>query len=324
MMNSIVKWGILGAAHIAEKAIIPAILQSPTAKLEAIASRNEHKLYRFQQAFHPEKTYTNYEDALQDPQIEVFYIPLPNALHKEWTIKALQAGKHVLCEKPLALNPFEVNEMFQVAKKENRFLMEAFAYIHNPLIQKFKYLISEGIVGEVRYIQSTFSFNLTERPQDVRWFKKLGGGAVYDLGCYPVHLTRFLLNAEPEAIWACSKLHPEERTDLSTSILMDFGESITASIHVSFDQPRRMTYEIQGTHGFVFTDQPFNEAGNLSYTVGNEKRKQEFSIESPNNYFLEICHFNEVIRKKAEPVISQQDSIQNAQAIFKVLEQIGY
>jgi len=319
-----IKWGVLGAARIAEKALIPAILQTDGSSLEAIASRNPDKSRHFQTLFHPVKVYHEYSQLLNDPEIQAVYTPLPNALHKEWVIKALLAGKHVLCEKPLALNAGEVREMFQTARKENRILMEAFAYIHNPLIGQMRKTISSGAIGEIRHILSSFSFDLSRRQGDIRWSRALGGGAVYDLGCYLIHLARYFIGKEPTVVDAIASLHPMERTDLSMTALLRIDRRITFSMHVSFEQARRMFFEVQGTKGSVYTEHPFNESGTLTYTVMNDDGVQLFPIESADNYTLEIAHFNDVIRGGRSPIITEEDSIRNAEVLTSILERIGY
>lgn len=324
MVSKIVKWGVLGAARIAEKAVIPAIMQTENCSLEAIASRNPEKAGRFLSQFHAAKGYEAYTQLLSDPEVHAVYVPLPNALHKEWVINALLAGKHVLCEKPLGLNPQEVREMFDISRKADRILMEGFAYIHNPLIRQMRNIIQSGGIGEVRHLLSSFSFDLSGRKEDIRWSRALGGGAVYDLGCYLVHLARYLTEKEPTVVDAVATLHPIERTDLSTTALLQIDRGLTMSFHVSFEQGRRMLFEAQGTKGCLSTEQPFNESGTLTYTVINEKGNQPFQIESPNNYALEIAHVNAVIRGEALPIITEEDSIHNAEVLTSILERIKY
>ena len=177
-----VKWGVLGTANIAKGCTIPGMKMASNCELYAIAGRNEAKVQSYQEEFGFAKAYVGYEKLLEDPDVQAVYIPLPNNLHKEWVIKALKAGKHVLCEKPLALNSDEVKEMFAVAKENNVLLMEAYAYLHSPYIASLKADIQSGLIGDVDYIQTSF---ITQGYlDDIRIYKELGGGAVYDLGCY--------------------------------------------------------------------------------------------------------------------------------------------
>jgi len=319
-----VKWGVLGAARIAEKAVIPAILQTPGCVLEAVASRDREKARRFFSLFQPAKTYDTYTQLLNDREVDAVYVPLPNALHKEWVTNALLAGKHVLCEKPLALNPLDAREMFRVARGTGKILMEGFAYIHNPLIEHLRKALQTGEIGEIRHLMTSFSFDLSKRPKDIRWSRELGGGAVYDLGCYLVHLARYLTEKEPTVAHAVASLHPVEGVDLSATALLRFDRGPTMSFHVSFEQSRRMFFEAQGTRGALYTERPFNETGTLTYTVVKEEGSRTFQVESPNNYALEIAHFNATIRAEVTPVISEEDSVHNAAILTSILERVGY
>jgi predicted dehydrogenase len=319
-----ISWGVLGTARIAEKALIPAILNCDTAILEAVASRNIQKAARFESLFRPRKTYHTYDQLLTDPQIEAVYIPLPNALHKEWAVKALKAGKHVLCEKPLALEQGEAKEMYLEAAKQGKILVEAFAYLHNPLIDKIREVISEGVLGDIQYITSSFSFDLSPRKNDIRWSRNLGGGAVYDLGCYPISLIRYLMRGEITLLNAKATLHPSERTDLSTFALLRIDDRTIASVFVSFEQPKRAYFEIQGKRGILYTDHPFNEEGSLDYVLIDGKGTHHFSMESPNNYELEIRHFDNRIIDAAPPKMSVDDSVYSAGILTSILSEIGY
>ncbi len=185
-----VRWGVLSAANIAVKRVAPAIVASSNGRLVAVGSRNPQRA-RELFAFAPEVIiYSDYESVINDPEIEAIYIPLPNSLHAEWTIKALQAGKHVLCEKPLAVTAEQGVTMVQAARENGMLLMEAFMYRFHPQTLWTLEQIANGRIGNVKLIHSSFSFNVGSRPHDIRLQADLAGGSLMDVGCYPINLCR--------------------------------------------------------------------------------------------------------------------------------------
>ena len=318
-MEDKTKWGILGTANIAKKALIPGILAAQNCELHAIAGRKKEKIEEFKELFNPSRTYSSYDELLDDDQVQAVYIPLPNALHLEWTIKALEKGKNVLCEKPIALDELEAKRMFGVASDKKKVLMEAFAYIHNPLIKKVKEIADSGKIGELKAIDCNFTFDLTSRIDDIRWSKHLSGGAMYDLGCYTLHFSRFIAGSEPSQIHSMIK-RTKDGVDEETTVLMRFENDIHCTFHVSFVQPFDQLCRIQGTKGTIITPLTFNEKGTLKYYIQAGRDCSEFTVESPDNYMLEATHFANVLQGKERPIISREDSIQNAYFIKKILE----
>ena len=198
-----VKWGVLGTANIAKGCTIPGMKMANNCELYAIAGRSESKVQSYKDMFGFEKAYVGYEKLLEDPEVKAVYIPLPNNLHKEWVIKALKAGKHVLCEKPLALNAEDAKEMFAVAKENNVLLMEAFAYLHTPYIASLKETIKSGAIGEVEFIDTAFFTQYYE--EDIRLYKELGGGAVYDFAEAAGADAEFTFFKMPLSVIACER-----------------------------------------------------------------------------------------------------------------------
>lgn len=182
--NLLVRWGIMGCANIAISQVIPAILEATTAVLHAVASRSPEKAKQIAEKFGAPNAYGSYQELLYYPEVDAIYIPLPNSFHKTWAIAAVRAGKHVLCEKPIALNAAEAREMQHEAKKHGRLLLEAFMYSYAPVVQKATALIREGQIGEIRAVHSMFTYSLTPDPRNIRLQSALGGGALYDAGCY--------------------------------------------------------------------------------------------------------------------------------------------
>ena len=227
-----VKWGILGTANIAKKCTIPGIMDGENCELYAIAGRDAKKVESFKEQFGFVKGYVDYEKLLEDPEVQAVYIPLPKNIHKECVIKALRAGKNVLCEKPLAMNAKEAEEMFAVAKEEGKILMEAYAYLHSPYIDSLRLDLESGIIGDVDYIETEF---LTQGyTENFRLHKELGGGAVYDLGCYCTTMIRSLFDGDIELVFADAEFG-ETDVDVFASVLLRIDKKIRASFNVGMN-----------------------------------------------------------------------------------------
>ena len=189
-----VKWGIMGTANIAKRAMIPGMKEAENCEMYAIAGRSAEKANAFKEEYGFEKAYGSYEELLQDPEVQAVYIPLPNNIHAEWVKKALTAGKHVLCEKPMALNADEARELFKTAEESGKYLMEAYAYLHSPYLESLKEVISNGTIGDVNYVET--GFITSGYKEDIRLYKELGGGAMYDLGCYCTTMILSLIDSD--------------------------------------------------------------------------------------------------------------------------------
>ena len=193
-MNQQVRWGVLGCARIARLNVIPAILRNSNAKLQAVASRDAAKLVEFHSLFGDFTDHTSYDALLADPNVDAVYLPLPNAMHCEWAIKAMRAGKHVLCEKPLALNSEQAAQMVETARECGVQLMEAFMYRYTERTRQIRAILDSGRLGKIRSINSTFRF-LLDRENTIKENPALGGGALYDVGCYPLNLIGLVAQA---------------------------------------------------------------------------------------------------------------------------------
>lgn len=320
-MKSIIRWGILGTANIAKIAVAPAIKEARNAELVAIAGRNGDKIARFTKVYPCEKTYFSYEELLADKEIDAVYIPLPNSLHREWAIKAMMQGKHVLCEKPLGCTAEEVRQMIQTSKDYGVLLEEAFAYRHNPLIIQLKELIDAGKIGNVKHIQSSFSFLLTNR-EDIRLNKVMGGGAIYDIGCYPIHLIRYLAGQEPNKVISSLSFDKEKNVDVSSSAILEFPNGIKGSLYCSFESPFHITCEVSGEKGILTCRRPFNQEGDLEiiFKSSDSENEEVIGIHSPNNYTLEVEDFSECILMGTKPLVTLEDSLNNAIVIDSILD----
>jgi predicted dehydrogenase len=317
-MEKKINWGILGCANIAKKVVIPALLKADNANLYAIASRTADKLADFE-AFGAEKYYDSYEALLDDPSVDAVYIPLPNGYHCEWAIKAMNKKKYVLCEKPMGMNADEVKKMQTSADQNGVVIMEAFAYLHSPLIPKIKEVVQSGKLGKVNYVTSCFSFILDDMT-NVRMARAIGGGAVYDLGCYTVSFARQIFGEEPSTIEACATIGKETGVDEDIAILMSFPSGLKISNYVSFNSFEHTSHRIIGDKGMIEAVIGFNAEGLLKFHVITEGGTEEISVDCPNNYTLEVEQMGRIILNGEKPHVSYDFSVKNALALDRILE----
>ncbi|CAN7557099.1 Gfo/Idh/MocA family protein [Paenibacillus sp. LjRoot56] len=285
------RWGILGCAGIAIRACIPGIKQSETGVVSAIASRNLEKSQEVAARLDIPKAYGSYEELIADPDIDAIYIPLPNHLHKEWTIRAAQAGKHVLCEKPAALTATEVGEMVTVSEEAGVLFAEAFMYRHHPRYERVKEIMQSGEIGDIRGIHGTFTFSNPDDSKNVRYVREWGGGSVYDVGCYPLSAARFLLEREPEAVTTHAFFSPEhDNVDMMMSGLVEFSGNVALTFDCGMWASFRNTLEILGSKGRIVIPSAFvtptEESGHFQVFVGNEQREEK--VPFLNQYALQV------------------------------------
>jgi xylose dehydrogenase (NAD/NADP) len=243
------RWGILSTAKIGIRAVIPAIQQSSNGVVAAIASRDAHTAHQVAQSLNIPRALGSYDAMLDDPEIDAVYIPLPNHLHKEWSIRAMQRGKHVLCEKPIALNAAQADEMIAAARQYRRVLMEAFMYRFHPQFALAQKLIADGAIGAIKTIRSAFCFDISGRPDDIRLKKEMGGGALMDIGSYCVNMARLMTRAEPIAAQAHAILGAQSQVDETLAAVLRFPGDIVALFDCSFRTAYREWLQVQGTTG---------------------------------------------------------------------------
>jgi len=242
------RWGILGCARIARRGLIPGIAGSGTGTLVALASRDEAVSRAWCREFMIPKACGSYQAVLDDPEIDAVYIPLPNELHKRWVLAAADAGKQVLCEKPLALDAGDAREMVEYCRRRGVILMEAFMWRHQPRTSEIRKMVAQGTIGELRLIRSSFSFPIW--PGDWRLDPKRGGGCLWDVGCYGVNTARLFAGGEPVIGRALARFGGTG-VDLSFTAILEFREGVLATIDCSFEQPFRCRYELVGTRGLI-------------------------------------------------------------------------
>jgi len=249
MSQSILRWGTLSTANIGRWAVNPAIQASSNGRLMAVASRDEATARAFAGEHGIPVHHGSYEALIADPDIDALYIPLPNSMHREWSIRAAEAGKHVLCEKPLALTQSECADMEAAARANGVKLMEAFMYRFHPRTQRVRDLISEGVIGDLRTIRSAFTFRLT-KPGNIRMDATLGGGALMDVGCYCVNVSRTMVGAEPVEVQATANWAPTG-VDAELAGTLRFEDGVIAQFDCALTMERREFYEVAGTDGHL-------------------------------------------------------------------------
>lgn len=322
-----IKWGVLGTAGIARNCTIPGMQLAKNCELTAIAGRSEDKAKEFQAAFGFRKAYGSYEALLEDPEIQAVYIPLPNDMHHTWAIKALNAKKHVLCEKPIAPTPELAMEMIQAANANGVLLMEAFAYLHSPLVAAVKQELEQGTIGTPRYMESAFvtsDYDLS----NIRMQKGSFGGSVYDLGCYNTSIILWMFGEEPEKVQAIAEFSPEG-VDSVCAGLLTFADGKKAAFNCGMALATEKNYRLDrlyigGTNGSIRSDAEFNQSGELSYTVCTEGRETVKTVHVPHNYCLEVEQLGDCILNGAVPYVSNEFTMKNSRVLQRVLRAIGY
>jgi D-xylose 1-dehydrogenase (NADP+, D-xylono-1,5-lactone-forming) len=318
-MGGKVAWGFISTAHINQKVIAGARL-SDSVRLLAIASRDQARAgaYAHENGF--ERAYGNYDALLEDPDVEAVYVSLPNSLHVEWSIRALEAGKHVLCEKPLTRRPEEAQRAYEVAERAGRVLMEAFMYRHNPQTRRLAELVEAGSVGRAQLIRSAFSFPLHD-PSNVRLNAELAGGSLMDLGCYCVNGSR-LLAGEPEHVFA-EQVVSAAGVDVRLCATMRFSDDVVAQFDSGLSLANRDELEVIGDEGSLFLDDPWHCKAPL-IEVRREDGVESIALEPVNSYMLELENLSAAVRGLAEPLLGRQDAVAQArviEALYRSAEQ---
>jgi predicted dehydrogenase len=302
-----VKWGILSTADI-NRRVLPGATSSPQVELVAVGSRDKAKADAFAQHWEIPRAYGSYEELLEDPEVEAVYVPLPNTLHVDWSIKALEAGKHVLCEKPLDRSPDNVARAFDASERTGRFLTEAFMYRHSPQTKKLQELIAGGAIGELRLIRSCFSYSLYDA-DNIRLRTDVEGGALMDVGCYCVSGSR-LLAGEPDRAHAEAWYGPTG-TDWVFTGLLHFPSDVLATFDCGTALPNRDELEAIGSEGSLFVDDPWHcRRPGIELRRGDAVERIEVEFEDP--YRLEFENLGDAIRGEAELLLGREDAVSQA------------
>jgi predicted dehydrogenase len=315
-MMTKVRWGILGVANIATEKVLPAMQQGKHCEVIAIASRTKAKAEAAAMRLGIARAYGSYDGLLADRDVDAVYIPLPNHLHVPWSIKALAAGKHVLCEKPIALSVAEAETLVETGRRHPRLkLMEAFMYRFHPQWQTAKRLADEGRIGTVRTITTIFSY-FNRDAENVRNQADIGGGGLMDIGCYAISLSRFLFNAEPRRVLGIVEFDPDFRTDRLTSGILDFAAG-TSTFTVSTQLVPYQRVQILGTEGRVEIEIPFNAPADQPCTLWHATSRgvEEMLMPICNQYALQADLFSRAILDDTPPPTPIDDAVNNMRVI---------
>ena len=322
-MDRKVNWGILGCAGIAEKAFIPAVLKSRNGTLAGIASRDEARAQDWAHRFGILKAHKTYQELVDDPAIDAVYNPLPNDLHAEWSIRAIRAGKHVLCEKPMAMNAAEVRAMIQAADSHGVLLMEGFMYKFHPQIAKMLEVILTGSVGEVRSVHSSFTFQFERGRSDYRWSPSQGGGALYDVGCYTISIARLVLSAEPVSAFAAARMDPATGIDMTASALLEFPGGRFAHCEASFESQFQSRLLVVGSDGALSLDRAFSAKDfDVAIDIVRGGARESTPLPKADMFLLMIEHFGEAVLGRTPLRFPASDAWHNMRAIDACFESI--
>ena len=306
----VVRFGIVSTADI-NRLLIPGAHASDKVELIAVASREQSKAEAYAREWDIERAYGSYEALLEDPDVEAVYISLPNTMHCEWSIRAVEAGKHVLCEKPLSRHPEEVEQAFDAAERAGRLLSEAFMYRHNPQTMRLAELVRESAIGELRLIRSVFSYCLYDA-DNIRLRTDVEGGSLMDVGCYCVSGSR-LLAGEPESVFGQTYVGPSG-TDWVFAGAMRFSGDVFAQFDCGTTLPERDELEVIGSEGSLFLDDPWH-----CWEPGIELRRdgevERIELDPTDSYRLELENLSDAIHGEAPLLLGREDAVAQARAL---------
>ncbi len=317
-MTETLRWGILGNATIARRCVIPAIQNSRNGTVQALASRFPENAQKIVDDHRIGKLFDSYETLLNDDTIDAVYIPLPNHLHHPWTLKALAAGKHVLCEKPLAGNAIQTREMAGAAADEGLLLMEAFMYRFHPRSQKIKQMIADDTIGPVRLMRSAFCFHtapeILQSGNDYRLKPEASGGALLDVGCYGVSVARWLMGQEPTHLQAQAIYH-SQGVDVQMIGTLRFADDALAVIEASFISALQQTFTVVGSRAVIELPHnafiPFEKEAVFTLRERDEEDGQIYTLPGADEYQLMVEHFADSVLTGKPLLWPVEDSIAN-------------
>ncbi len=323
------RWGVLSTAKIAREQLLPAMLDSDNGAVTAIASRDLDRAKALADRFGAEHAFGSYEELLASYDVDGVYIPLPTSQHAEWTVKAADAGKHVLCEKPIALAADEIQALIEARDRNRVLVCEAFMVFYHPQWIKVRELVADGAIGRLKHVQGAFAYHNVD-PANMRNQLALGGGALPDIGVYPTVATRLVTGMEPSRIQARVERDPTFGTDIYSSVKADFGE-FELTFYVATQMAARQMMVFHGDKGFIEVHGPFN-AGDYEHArieLHNQRHDQAtvFRFGGVRQYRLEVEAFARAAQGGDDPVFTLEDSVRNQRvidAIFRAGERDGW
>jgi len=315
-----IRWGVLSTAKIGLNKVIPAMQQGEYCDIVAISSRDQKNAQTAAERLNIPRAYGSYQELLADPDIEAIYNPLPNHLHVPWSVKALEAGKHILCEKPISMSVLEAEELVTVAQKHPQLkVMEAFMYRYHPQWQRARQMIVEGKIGELMTIQSFFGYYNLD-PENVRNIANIGGGGLMDIGCYCISLSRYIFDAEPHRVCGLMRFDNEFKTDRLTTGILDFGERIsTFTCATQLEGYQRVN--IYGTEGRIEIEIPFNAPSDRPCRIFHQKQGEieEILFDTCNQYTIQGDLFSQAVLNNTEVPTPLVDAVSNMRVIEAIV-----
>lgn len=314
-MQQMLTWGILSTARINRK-VIPAIRAAPHATLMGVASRSDERARAYAEEHGIPRLYGSYEEMLADPKLDCIYNPLPNSLHGAWTIRALRAGKHVLCEKPFTKDAREAEEVATAAKETGRLVMEAFMYRFHPQWDRALAMVGNGELGTPRMVRAEFAFSLSD-PHNIRLRKDLAGGALMDVGCYCLSACRLITGAEPTWVSATADFGERSGVDETLAAIVRFPGDILCEINCSFATCYRHSVDIVGTGAHLRITHPWTPGPDLATTIilNRNDAIETIAIPPADQYALEVEHFCRAVSAAAPLRWGVDDAVRQMQAI---------
>jgi xylose dehydrogenase (NAD/NADP) len=313
MAVRVVRWGVLGGADIALRRVIPAIHAAVANEIAAIASRDLERAREAARQLHIERAYGSYEALLDDADVDAVYIPLPNSLHAEWTIRSAEHGKHVLCEKPMATTVVECTQMVEACRRAGVTFMEGFMYHFHPQYARVRALIDAGAIGEPRVVRSSFCVRMQRSPEDIRYAESLGGGALLDVGVYAIDAVRWLLGADPVSVSGRTTFD-SHNLDLSSAAVLAFADDALATMTCSFVASGGGSYEVLGQLGKITVHHAFAQPANVGARVSWETPEgpgEELFPPNIDQHRLMVEAYSAAILSGQPPPISDDAGIGN-------------
>jgi xylose dehydrogenase (NAD/NADP) len=314
------KWGLLSTAHI-NRRLIPAIHAAAQAELLAVASRDPARAKIYAAEWNIPRAHGSYEALLSDPDIDVVYVSLPNSLHAEWTVRAAQAGKHVLCEKPLALSVAECDRIVDAAESAGVVVAEAVMYLYHPLLYEVRQLVKQGVIGQVTLVRGAFSFFL-DRLNDVRWKPEMGGGSLWDLGSYPVSFVRWVAG-DPDEVFGWQTLSASG-VDATFAGLLRYDKGVLGAFDCGFRGQFRVQAEVTGTDGSLVIQRPYPITSESRIFLRRGFEEKEIALPEANAYQCEVEALTAAIldgSPLAVPLDSSRANVATLTALYEAARQ---
>jgi xylose dehydrogenase (NAD/NADP) len=311
----VTRWGIISTAQI-NRLVLQGAAASSEVEVVAVASRDQARADAYAREHGIPTAYGSYEALLADPSIDAVYISLPNGLHCPWSVRALEAGKHVLCEKPMSSDPAQVEAVFDAADAAGLLCMEAFMWRHHPQTRRLEQLVREGAIGELRLIRSDFGYTMPPDSDDVRLLPELDGGSLGDLGCYCISATR-LLAGEPESVAARQVLAPSG-VDMRFAATLALPGDVLAELHCGFDLPEHSELEVLGSEGTITVADPWH-CRRVGLTITRGSEVEIIEIEQADSYRLELEDLSRAIEGAGTPLLGRDDAMGQARTIASLV-----